>query len=428
MKIYDFIAIGLGPFNLSLAALTQPLDQADALFLEQRSDFNWHPGMMLEGTHLQTPFMSDLVTLADPTSPYSFLNYLKQHQKLYRFYIRENFFILRHEYNLYCQWVCRQLTNLRFNTRVTAISFDAEHHCYRLETRRPDGQDNGLYYARKLVIGTGPVPHRPDGCDTLGEHAIHSSEYLQQKPTLLEQPRISVIGGGQSAAEIVYDLLDEQRQRSFHLDWITRSPRYFPLEYSKLTLEMTSPEYVDYFHSLPMATRDTLLSQQQNLYKGINSDLINAIFDRLYEMDLHHAPRVRLLTNTAVSRVEASGAEFHLSLDHQEQQRHATLTTNALIFATGYRAALPEFLGGIANEICWDSKERLAVSRHYAIDKQQRLFVQNAELHSHGFVTPDLGMACYRNSVLLHKLLGWQPYAVEKKIAFQQFGFDEAGA
>nr|WP_252975656.1 SidA/IucD/PvdA family monooxygenase [Janibacter melonis] len=34
--------------------------------------------------------MADLVTLADPTSPYSFLAYLKACGRLYSFYIRED--------------------------------------------------------------------------------------------------------------------------------------------------------------------------------------------------------------------------------------------------------------------------------------------------------------------------------------------------
>ena len=50
---YDFIAIGIGPFNLGLACLTQPLSQVNALFLDQNSGFDWHPGMMLESAHLQ---------------------------------------------------------------------------------------------------------------------------------------------------------------------------------------------------------------------------------------------------------------------------------------------------------------------------------------------------------------------------------------
>ena len=46
-------------------------------FLEAKTSFSWHPGMMLDGVHLQTPFMADLVTMADPTSPFSFLAYAK---------------------------------------------------------------------------------------------------------------------------------------------------------------------------------------------------------------------------------------------------------------------------------------------------------------------------------------------------------------
>lgn len=77
-ETYDFIGIGLGPFNLGLACLAEPIDHLNGLFLESKPDFEWHSGMFLEGAHLQTPFMSDLVTMADPTSPYSFLNYLKE--------------------------------------------------------------------------------------------------------------------------------------------------------------------------------------------------------------------------------------------------------------------------------------------------------------------------------------------------------------
>ncbi len=61
--------------------------------------------------------------------------------------------------------------------------------------------------------------------------------------------------------------------------------------------------------------------------------------------------------------------------------------------------------------------------RNYSIDVTgQGIYVQNAELHTHGFVTPDLGMAAYRNSYLIREMLGREPYPVEKAIAFQEFG------
>ena len=83
-QIVDFVAIGVGPFNLGLACLTAPIDNLNGVFLDKRSSFNWHPGMLLEDTTLQIPFIADLVTMADPTSKFSFLNYIKDKLTYYR--------------------------------------------------------------------------------------------------------------------------------------------------------------------------------------------------------------------------------------------------------------------------------------------------------------------------------------------------------
>ena len=132
---YDFIAIGLGPFNLGLAALTDPIDELNGLFLERKPDFDWHSGMFLEGSTLQTPFMSDLVTLADPTSPFSFLNYLKETGRLYPFYIRERFYPLRAEYDDYCRWAARRLGDaVRFGQRVESVEYDPDQALYLLHS------------------------------------------------------------------------------------------------------------------------------------------------------------------------------------------------------------------------------------------------------------------------------------------------------
>ncbi len=116
-KIYDIIGIGIGPFNLGLAALLEPVESISALFLDQAEGFDWHPGLMLDNATLQVPFMADLVTMADPKSKYSFLNFLKETDRLYKFYIREDFFILRKEYNLYCQWAADQLQSCLFGKK-----------------------------------------------------------------------------------------------------------------------------------------------------------------------------------------------------------------------------------------------------------------------------------------------------------------------
>ncbi|MYQ40410.1 lysine N6-hydroxylase [Streptomyces sp. LamerLS-316] len=415
---YDFIGIGLGPFNLGLACLTEPVEELNGVFLESKPDFEWHSGMFLEGAHLQTPFMSDLVTMADPTSPYSFLNYLKDRGRLYSFYIRENFYPLRTEYNDYCRWAAAQLSSIRFNQTVQSVTYSDTDGLYTVRTA------DSAFRARHLVLGTGTPPHVPAACEGLGGDFLHNSRYLQEKAALQAKKSITLVGSGQSAAEIYYDLLSEIDVHGYRLNWVTRSPRFFPLEYTKLTLEMTSPDYVDYFHALPEDTRYRLEAGQKGLFKGIDGELVDAIFDLLYRKNLPGPVPTRLLTNSSLesARYEESTGTYTLGLRQEEQGRDYELDSEGLILATGYRYTPPAFLEPVTDRIRHDSRGRFDVARNYSIDTTGRgIFLQNAAVHTHSVTSPDLGMGAYRNAYIIGELLGRAYYPVEKSVAFQEF-------
>ncbi|POX56114.1 alcaligin biosynthesis protein [Streptomyces sp. Ru71] len=414
-RTYDFVGIGLGPFNLGLACLTEPIAELDGLFLESKPDFEWHAGMFLDGAHLQTPFMSDLVTLADPTSPYSFLNYLKEQGRLYSFYIRENFYPLRVEYDAYCRWAANKLSSVRFGTTVTEVTYEDE--LYVVHTHTGD-----TFRARHLVLGTGTPPYIPEACRGLGGDFIHNSRYVQHRAELQRKESITLVGSGQSAAEIYHDLLGEIDVHGYRLNWVTRSPRFFPLEYTKLTLEMTSPEYVDYYHALPEATRHRLTAEQKGLYKGIDGDLINEIFDLLYQKNLAGPVPTRLLTNSALTRASYDNGTYTLTFRQEEQGKDFEIASEGLILATGYKYVEPEFLKPIRDRLVYDSQGCFDVARNYAVDVTGRgVFLQNAGVHTHSITSPDLGMGAYRNSYIIRELLGTEYYPVEKTIAFQEF-------
>ncbi|MCC8478013.1 lysine N(6)-hydroxylase/L-ornithine N(5)-oxygenase family protein [Streptomyces parvus] len=416
---HDFIGIGLGPFNLGLACLTEPIDELNGVFLESKPDFEWHAGMFLEGAHLQTPFMSDLVTMADPTSPYSFLNYLKERGRLYSFYIRENFYPLRTEYNDYCRWAAGKLSSVRFDETVATVTYDEGDGLYTVTTVSGEA-----FRSRHLVLGTGTPPHIPEACQGLGGDFIHNSRYLDGKAELQKKKSITLVGSGQSAAEIYYDLLSEIDTYGYRLNWVTRSPRFFPLEYTKLTLEMTSPEYIDYFHALPEETRYRLETGQKGLFKGIDGELIDAIFDLLYQKNLPGPVPTRLLTNSVLvsARYDAEGGAYSLGLRQEEQGKEYELTTEGLILATGYRYEAPSFLDPVQHRLRHDSRGRFDVARNYSIDTTGRgVFLQNASVHTHSITSPDLGMGAYRNAYIIGELLGREVYPVEKSIAFQEF-------
>ncbi|MDQ0910350.1 lysine N6-hydroxylase [Streptomyces canus] len=412
---YDFVGIGLGPFNLGLACLTEPIAELDGIFLDSKPDFEWHAGMFLDGAHLQTPFMSDLVTLADPTSPYSFLNYLKEKGRLYSFYIRENFYPLRVEYDDYCRWAANRLSNVRFSTTVTEVTY--ENDLYAVKTAA--GEE---FRARHLVLGTGTPPYIPEACQGLDGDFIHNSRYVQHRSELVKKESITVVGSGQSAAEIYHDLLGEIDVHGYRLNWVTRSPRFFPLEYTKLTLEMTSPEYVDYYRELPEATRYRLTAEQKGLFKGIDGDLINEIFDLLYQKNLGGPVATRLLTNSSLNSARHENGTYTLSFRQEEQEKDFEIESQGLVLATGYKYAEPKFLAPVKDRLVYDSQGNFDVSRNYAIDVTGRgVFLQNAGVHTHSITSPDLGMGAYRNSYIIRELLGTEYYPVEKTIAFQEF-------
>lgn len=429
-KVYTIIGIGLGPFNLGLAALLQPVKEVQALFFDENDGFDWHPGLLLSSTTLQDPFMgTDLVTMADPTSKYSFLNFLKQTGRLYKFFIRHDFYMLRSEYNVYCKWVAEQLSSCRFAHKVTKVAYNDELYEVTVWNNRKNQEET--YYTQKLVLGTGTKPWMPFFADTENMPGIfHSSQYLYNKEDVLRKGELTIVGSGQSAAEVFYDLLPEVKA-GFRLHWFTRSDRFFPMEHSKLTLELSSPDYVDYFYHLSAARRKKILTTQHTLSKGINYDLINNIYDALYEMTVkqekQEKPNVLLNTNCELLDITTDTNNYTLHFKHLLQDKEFACESKAILLATGYRYNTPAFLQGIKQRICYTGDGLLDVHRNYTIDvNHNEVFVQNAETHTHGFTAPDLSLGAHRNSWIINAITGKEIYTIDERIAFQQFGVQDA--
>lgn len=422
--IYDIAGIGIGPFNLGLAALLEPVKELKSVFFEKNNSFDWHPGMMIEGTTLQVPFYADLVTLADPCSRFSFFSFLKFKNRLIRFSIYDHHFISRKLFNEYCNWVVSQLSNLRFNCKVSEIRYDYEKQCYEIKIN--NGNEQTKFYAKHIVCGIGTEPLVPSFCSTLlGKTILHSSSYLYQKENLKQQNSVVVIGSGQSAAEIFFDLLqDLPSDLSKELTWITRSKAFSPMDYSKLALELTSPDYISYFYGLPEHKKTGVLQSQSMLYKGINFSLIDRIYDKMYELaeDFGDLP-VQLLTNMELMNVVRKDEKYYLDFFHLQQEKHFPCTSDAIILATGYQNTYPEFFNSVKERIFWKDNGELDIAFNYSIDvNSSEIFVQNAELHTHGFNAPDLGMGPHRNAIIINSILGYEYYVTEKNVAFQDFG------
>lgn len=422
--IYDIAGIGIGPANLGLAALLQPIKELKTIFFEKNPAFSWHPGLMIEGASLQVPFYADLVTLADPSSKFNFLAFLKSKNRLIQFGIYDSVYISRALYNSYCNWVVSQLDNLHFNQKVDFVLYNGGRHCY--EIHFSDDARLKMVYAKRIVSAIGSVPFLPPLAQGVGNQDIlHSSDYLYYKEKLLQKDSVTLVGSGQSAGEIFLDLL---RYVPDHfpqgLSWMTKANRYFPMEPSKLSHEMTSPDYISYFYRLPANTKAKVLQGQDMLYKGMNQGLINRIYDRLYELSEANGDlKVKLSCSMKLCGLERKEGSLMLWFHHLEQDKFTEHATDTVILATGYRAAPQQFLHPIRSRLGVSSAGEFIINENYSIDKKgEEIFLQNAELLSHGFNAADLGLCAFRNSVIINAILGYDYYLTEKKVAFQDFG------
>lgn len=416
----DMLCVGIGPFGLGLACLADPIAELTVAFLDRAPEFNWHPGLLFEDATLQVPFLADLVTMADPTSRFSYLAWLKQTGRLYPFYVRESFYPLRREYNDYCRWAAEQVRGLHWGQEVVAVERPESDGPWRVTSQGADGTEQ-VWWTRHLVVGTGTVPHMPESLSQIGELAIHAGDYLRRRESLLAKEHVTVVGSGQSAAEVVLDLLEAPHAPA--VDWITRSPRFYPMEYSKLSLELTSPDYLDHFRSLSENHRDAINAAQPQLHRGISDETINRIHELLYTRARRQdQAAVRIVGATALDSARIQDHRVLLHWTNIENGAARETFTDAVVAGTGYRPTSLAWLDGAREHLVLDSRGRLSPDRLHRASPDGTLHVLNTGEHTHALTAPDLGMGPLRNAHVLAHVLDSAPYVAESHTTFQSFG------
>lgn len=416
----DLLCVGLGPFGLGLACLADPLPDVRAAFLDRRPGFDWHPGLLFEDATLQVPFLADLVTMADPTSEHSFLNWLKETGQLYSFYVRESFYPLRRDYNAYCRWAASRVPGLHWGQDVLEVRRPSGSGAWQVRSRDDDGLEQ-LWWTRHLVVGAGTIPTLPKALDPAGDAVLHAGDYLAHQDRLHGQDHVTVLGSGQSAAEVVVDLLEDPHGPA--VDWVTRSPRFYPMEYSELSLELTSPEYLDHFRGLPEDQRDAINRAQPQLHRGISAETITRIYEALHVRRAAggRAP-VRLLAATELVAAAPHDARTLLTWRSIETGRGRETVTDAVVAGTGYAPAPLSWLEPVRAQLSLDGAGRLSPDRWHRASSDGTLHVLNHTEHTHALTAPDLGMGALRNAIVLGHVTGRQPYRTERRTMFQSFG------
>lgn len=409
MKTYDFIGIGIGPFNLSIAALAEGLEGFSSLFLESKPQFSWHPGMMVPDCAMQTSFLKDLVSAVDPTNRYSFVNYLVQHKKFYRFLTTEQRTVSREEFSDYLSWAAGKLSNLAFNHQVKKVSFDDSTRLFTVETT------TDCFHARHVCLGIGKQATLPDCVAGQSDRCFHASEMMLRAPDLAGK-RVTIIGGGQSGADLFLNIFRSEWGKPAALHWVSRRNNFNALDEAAFANEYFTPEYLESFSTLNESARQQLLNEQKMTSDGITAESLLAIYRAMYHQFevLRDKPWAHLMPSRSLVEINEYQGVQQLTLRHKLDQGEERLETDVIIFATGYSPARPAFLAPIAHRLQMDRDENFHINTDFTLnwDGQQsnHLFAVNAGMQSLGIAEPQLSLMAWRAARILNRAHPDEPF------------------
>jgi lysine N6-hydroxylase len=401
---YRVAGIGAGPANLSLAALTDDLLPNEVALFDRQDGPSWHPGLLSQGSQLQTSWIKDLVSLADPRNRLSFLNYLVTTGRIYAFLNAQFDAIPRLEYARYLAWASEQLGCVRYGVEISEVRFDERADRFVLSSKDVD-----VATADHVSLGLGTRPRIPECFRDIDSDGLLLAENMaahfgstQSAP----YEQVIVVGGGQTGAECVLNLIN----RGFRdIRWMGRRHWFAPLDDSPTANDLYRPAYVRFFQGLPSDTRQRYVYEQTLTSDGVSMTTLQSLYQANYEAYLRggRSP-VMMLPGRDVVQVASGEGSITLwcKRDWGGRERHAA---RYVVLATGREPSRLPLAPSLVELMETDEDNEPLVEPDYSIrwkyTPQHRIFVQNRARVSHGLADPNLSLLAVRSAVIVNSLL-----------------------
>jgi lysine N6-hydroxylase len=415
----DLIGVGVGPANLSLAALLTTARERghcslSSIFLERNSAIFWHSLQMFPGTLMQTEFYRDLVTPIDPTSRFSFLSYLKSNARLEQFFCSSTIYPTRQEFEDYFNWAAAQIEDIVFGVTANSVDYDPNAKLFIVQA------DPGSTYASKyIVLGYGAEPKSSVETQPKSRVADVSTLLSFDFPDPLQ--RVLVVGGGQSAAECIDYLLDRYPDAGMHITWATSETAFRALDISNFSRETFSASYARAFAALPKLLREKIIQDDKSIANGISPATAQALYQRLYRLRNLPSPgtigpSVHVQANTEVLEIREDAKSASVSVRALPTGQTSVERYGCVILCTG-----------LDDDSVLDSpmigpqlKRRITknkVTRGYAIawdgPDDRMIFIQSQNKETHGLGDASFVTAPGRNASILNSITGQEIYRID---------------
>ncbi|MFD7168148.1 SidA/IucD/PvdA family monooxygenase [Streptomyces violascens] len=353
---YDLIGVGFGPSNLALAIAAEELDsERTCLFFERSPQLQWHPGMLIDGSRMQISFLKDLVSLRNPASPYTFLQYTKAKNRLEQFVNLSEFRPTRLEYQDYLRWVAEFFAGqVRYRTEVTKVSpvrrpGEDVHRLFRLEARDVMTGQTTVCHAANVVHAAGGRPRLPHGGVCAGPAVIHSSDFLPNFPDhFADRSRhyeFGVAGDGQSAGEIAAYLMRRYPESRVHLFLSGEALR--ATDNNPFVNEQFFESNANSFYGRNSSDRAALRAELRNTNYGVvESGFLDDLYRMVYDDEVRGTRRLIIHPATRVTAVRDSDTGPQVAIVDRRSGAHEEIPCDGVVLATGYIRALDEAMFG----------------------------------------------------------------------------------
>jgi lysine N6-hydroxylase len=412
----DLIGVGAGPANLSLASLLMTakergLTSIAATFFECEPTVFWHSLQMFPESLIQTEFYRDLVTPVDPTSKFSFLNYLKAKARLDQFFCSSTIYPTRREFEDYFRWVAGQIDEVIFGVDVSCVDFDATKNLFVV-----DAGSYGRCVTKHIVFGSGARP-KSGAEDSRSYRIVDVSKLLAFAfPEMLNH--ILVVGGGQSAAECLSYLLDRFSERPVRIDWVTSETSFRALDTSNFSRETFSIAYGHMFSTLSSGARETINRDNKSIANGITPLCALKLYQRLYR--LRHfppsdkaCPVVHLQANTEVVATHEEPAGVSVTILIVSTGKTDVVVYDCVILCTGLDDETileSSIIGSELRRRLHKNQDRDGYAVKWDGPPDRKIFIQSQNKVTHGLGDTSFVTAAGRNAAILNSIAGREIY------------------
>ncbi len=407
-RAVEVLAIGAGPSNLALACAIEELAPevaGNTLVIEKHESIVWQRGMLLPWTRSQVSFLKDLVTLRNPRSKFSFVNYLHSAGRLDDFVNMGNFLPFRVEISGYLAWVAESLSSVQveYGKDCVRIAHDESQDRWLAEMA-----DGSTISARNIVIGAGRDARIPEAFRSLpADRLIHSTEYSRRIAQLdPEAPhRVVVIGAAESAAEMLWETY--QRFGKAQCTMVIRSPGLDYYQTSKFTNELYFPSYVDQFYAASKQARERVLAAMRlTNYAAVTPEMLDTLFQQIYLERLTGAQRLSIVTMSEVVSSEVIDGEVVLTIQDHMHDRIEEMRCDVVLLGTGFEPRMPWLVRSLMDSI---GVAESSVSRAYRMSTPPGItagcYLQGVNEVTHGIADSLISVLAVRSGDIVEDIL-----------------------